>query len=223
VRTLIDAAASSRAPEMATIITVAALTGLRRGELCGLQWSDIDWSGDALTVRRSIWQTPEGWGVKDPKTHQVRRLVLGKNAIGVLRDRWHRIRQMAIAAKVPLAVDPYVFSPDVDGERPTMPSTVTQAFRRLCNQMQDLAAKADPPRFEAWPYRFHDLRHYTATELFRAGHNPRTVADRLGHADAALTLRVYTHDTEDQAWAAAVSLEAGLAGTGRSHRGQSVR
>jgi integrase len=57
VRASIDKAAASRSPEWATIITMAALSGLRRGELCGLQWGDIDWKESALTVSRSIWQT----------------------------------------------------------------------------------------------------------------------------------------------------------------------
>jgi integrase len=63
---------------------------------------------------------------------------------------------------------------------------------------------------EQWPFRFHDLRHYTATQLFADGMNPKTVADRLGHADASVTLRVYTANTTAQAQAAADSLEAGL-------------
>jgi integrase len=130
--------------------------------------------------------------------------------MAVLGGRWQRVTAAATIAEISITPDAYVFSPDADGQLPLMPNVATHAFRRLCSQMEERAAKAEPPRTESWPYRFHDLRHYTATELFRAGHNPRTVADRLGHADAALTLRVYTHDTEDQARAAALSLEAGL-------------
>ena len=213
VRALIDHAAASKAPEMATIITVAALTGLRRGELCGLRWSDIDWDGSALIVRRSIWQAGIEWGAKPPMSHQVRRLVLDDVAMAVLVGRRARASEMAEVAEISLSGDAYVFSPDVDGTRPLLPNVVTQAFHRLCVQMSQRAADGTPPA-TIWNYRFHDLRHYTATELFRAGHNPRTVADRLGHADVALTLRVYTHDTEDQARAAAAALGAGLAASG---------
>jgi integrase len=210
VQALIELAASSRAPEMATVITVAALTGLRRGELCGLRWSDVDWRGMSIMVERSVWQTSAGWGAKEPKSHQVRPLMLGKSTIGVLAGRKRRVDHLCHATGVALAPDAYIFGPDVDGTRPAMPSRLTQAFRRLCEQMEDRAAKADPPRKESWPYRLHDLRHYTATELFRTGHSARTVADRLGYADPALTLRVYTANTEDQARAAAAELEAGL-------------
>ena len=205
VRTLIDLAAASRSPETATIITTAALTGMRRGELCGLRWSDVDWQGLAVTVHHSVWQTADGWGVKDPKSHQVRRIELDEPAIAVLRGRWKRASDAAKLAGVALAAEAYVFSTTVDGSEPVMPAALTQAFRKLCQRAEESDPKGDP-----WPYRFHDLRHYTATELFRQGHHARTVADRLGHADPALTLRVYTHDTQDQAKAAAASLSAGL-------------
>jgi len=210
VRDLIEVAASSRSPEMATIITIAALTGVRRGELCGLRWSDVDWDESVITVQRSVYQTATGLDTKPPKTHQTRRLMLDEVAMVVLRGRWERATRLARSTEVTLVPEAYVFSNDADGGTPLRPDSLTHAFARLCRQMEDRATRADPPRVELWAYRLHDLRHYTATELFRAGHNPRTVADRLGHADPALTLRVYTHDTEDQARAAAAALGAGL-------------
>jgi integrase len=208
VRQLIDAAAESRAPEMATVLTVAALTGMRRGELAGLRWSDVDWPGSALTVNRSIWQKSSGEiGAKDPKTHQLRRLVLGEHAMAVLAGRWKRATDAAALAEVELVDDAYVFSDELDGSAPVRPNTLTNRFRNLCAAMADRDPDGDP-----WPYRLHDLRHYAATEMIGSGHSPRTVADRLGHADPALTLRVYVHDTDDQAIAAAASLEAGIVG-----------
>ena len=203
VRALIDLAAASRSPEQATLITLAALTGMRRGELCGLRLSDVDWQGSALTVRHSIWQTRDGWGVKDTKTHQQRRLLLGEQTMGVLLGRWDRVKAATDLAEIELSEDAYVFSPVLDGMKPLLPNYVTPSFRKLCRKMEETTG-------DDWPYRFHDLRHYTATELFRQGHHARTVADRLGHADPALTLRVYTHDTDDQALAAASALEAGV-------------
>jgi integrase len=203
VRALIELAASSRSPEWATVITIAALTGMRRGELCGLQWQDVDWQGQTIAVHRSIWQTRDGWGEKDTKTHQVRKLILGDQTMGVLAGRYKRVTDNVDLAEIRLSPTAYVFSPELDGATPMLPGAVTLAFRRLCKTMAENTG-------EDWPYRFHDLRHYTATELFRAGHHARTVADRLGHADPSVTLRVYTHDTADQAEAAAASLEAGV-------------
>jgi integrase len=136
--------------------------------------------------------------------------------MSVLAGRRERVADAAALAEVTASETAYIFSPELDGIRPMLPGAVTRAFGRLCRKMEASAVEltAEEGRElragERWPYRFHDLRHYTATELFRAGHNPRTVADRLGHADPSLTLRVYTHDTVDQAQAAADSLESGL-------------
>ncbi|MGP8061908.1 MAG: tyrosine-type recombinase/integrase [Acidimicrobiales bacterium] len=203
VQALIELAAASRSPEWATVITLAAFTGLRRGELCGLQWGDVDWQEQSVTVHRSIWQTKDGWGAKEPKTHQVRRVILGPATMAVLAGRHKRFTDDANLAEVPLREDAYVISPDIGGARPMMPSTVTLAFGRLCKRMAETTG-------EPWPYRFHDLRHYTGTEMDRSGYSARTIADRLGHRNPALTQRVYIHETEDRARSGAESLEAGL-------------
>jgi integrase len=211
----------TRAPEMAAVITVLALTGMRRGELCGLRWSDVDWQGSAVNVNQAIWQTREGMGAKAPKTHQARRLVLGENAVAVLSDRHARARADAEMAKVKLPDSAYIFSPDVDGAGPIHPDSVSQACRRITRRMEEpalaklreenpKASRADLAAADRWDFRLHDLRHYTATQLFAAGLNPKTVADRLGHADPSVTLRVYTANTDAQAQEAADSLEAGL-------------
>jgi integrase len=179
VRELIERAAASRNPDTATIVTFAALSGLRRGELCGLRWSDVDWADSSVNVARAIWQTTDGWGVKDPKTHQIRRLIVGEATLAVLGVQWAKARDLALAADVELSADAYVFSLEVTGSKPLMPATVSQAFTRLCKQAErDAAARleiavSDVPGAERWPYRFHDLRHYTATELFRRSANER--------------------------------------------------
>jgi integrase len=211
----------ARNPEMAAVITLAALTGMRRGELCGLRWSDIEWQDSAIVVRQSIWQTSDGIGTKAPKTHQTRRLVLGEHAMAVLGGRWERTAADAEMALVPVSPDGYLFSLDADGASPARPDSITQAFTRLCRRMEapalaklretkPKATRVNLAPADRWDYRLHDLRHYTATQLFAAGLNPKTVADRLGHADASVTLRVYTANTSAQAQAAADSLEAGL-------------
>jgi len=154
---------ASRAPEMAAVITLAALTGMRRGELCGLRWSDVDWRGSSVTVRQSIWQTSDGIGTKVPKTHQTRRLLLGEQAMAVLADRLAR----AQLAKVKLPTDGYIFSPDVDGANPRHPDTVTQAFTRLCRRMEapalerlretrPKATRVNLAPADRWDYRLHD-------------------------------------------------------------------
>ena len=87
VRALIDLAGQSRAPEWGNVITVATLTGMRRGEPCGLQWTDVNWDAHTLTVRRPFWQVGREWEAKHPMAHQVRRLEIGPDCMGVLQRR----------------------------------------------------------------------------------------------------------------------------------------
>ncbi len=211
---LIELAAASRAPDMAGVIITAALTGLRRGELCGLRWSDVEIHDDpksgglettgTLNVRRSVWQASKRWGIKDPKSHQSRIVHVGPRvmtALGVVRRRQ---AELADRAGVPLDDDPFVFSTEPGGAAPKMPGAITRAFSRYC---ETLAGDGEP-----WPYRFHDLRHYQASELIAAGHSMVTVSKRLGHAKVSTTVDIYAHDSDDQARAAAGALDSGLSG-----------
>jgi integrase len=141
------------------------LTGMRRGELCGIQWSDIDWEGSRLTVRRSVWQIRSTWGLKDPKTHQVRTIALDPVTVAVLTARKARADSEAATACVPLSNDAFVWSTLADGLSPRTPNSLTRAFHRLCRTMETEALAADPPRVESWKFRFHDLRHLSATEM----------------------------------------------------------
>jgi integrase len=206
VRRLIDHAASSRAPDMAAIVLTAALTGLRRGELCGLRWSDIDWGASTLTVERSIWQTGRKWGVKLPKSHQARVVPVGELATSTLRFWRGEQDAEAERAGVELVPEAYIFSPNPDGADPKMPDVVSQRFRKHCEALEAAEPKAAP-----WPYRFHDLRHYQATELLAAGYDPGTVSRRLGHSKVSTTMDIYVHHNEERAISAAGALDAGLA------------
>ena len=210
-RALVLRAGETISPDLGPILLFAMLTGMRRGELCGVQWADIDWPGRRVTVRRSIWQVRSSWGVKDPKTHQVRTIALDEAAIALLASRHARAITDAEAAGITLDPAGYVWSTLVDGHAPRTPNSLTRAFHRLCGTMKDEALRADPPRVESWDFRFHDLRHLSATEMVGQGMDPRTVASRLGHADPSVTLRVYAHALEARDRDAAEGLGRALA------------
>jgi integrase len=198
---LVLKAASTASPDLGPILLFAMLTGCRRGEICGLQWSDIDWATQRLMVRRSVWQVRRSLGVKDTKTHQVRRIALDENAMALLRARRVGADADAAAAGITLAREAFVWSPAVDGSTPRTPGSLTRAFARLCGLLEAEAKTGG--RREQYPFRLHDLRHFSATELIGAGVDIRTVAGRLGHADPAITLRVYAHALEERDRAAA--------------------
>ena len=195
-RALILRATGTFSPDLGPILLFAMLTGMRRGELCGIQWSDIDWEGSRLTVRRSVWQIRSTWGLKDPKTHQVRTIALDPVAMAVLTARRSRAESEAATACVPLSSDAFVWSTLADGLSPRTPNSLTRAFHRLCRTMETEALAADPPQVESWKFRFHDLRHLSATEMVGQGMDPKTVAARLGHANPSVTLAVYAHAVE---------------------------
>jgi integrase len=195
-RALVVRAGETASPDLGPILLFAMLTGVRRGELCGIQWSDIDWAGQLVTIRRSIWQVRSTWGVKDPKTHQVRTVALDDVGMTLLRARRERAELDAMMAGIELSDDAYVWSAQPDGRTPRTPNSLSRAFHRLCRTMEAEAKTADPPRTESWDFRLHDLRHWSAIQLVALGKDPRTVASRLGHSDPAITLRTYSHALE---------------------------
>jgi integrase len=209
-RSLVQRAAKTSSPDLGPILLFGMLTGMRRGELCGVQWSDIDWDASRVTVRRSVWQIRSSWGLKDPKTHQIRTIALDPVGVSVLTARKARAESEADRAGVPLSADAFVWSASPDGLSPRTPNSLTRAFHRLCKTMEAEALAADPPRVESWPFRFHDLRHLSATEMVGQGMDPRTVATRLGHANPSVTLAVYAHAVDARDRDAAAGLGRAL-------------
>ena len=193
VRQLIDEAKVSPSPMLGSVIMLAATTGMRRGELAGLRWSAVDLERRQIDVASSIWQVSSRWGEKLPKSHQQRQLPFGERTAELLEG---------LRLETGARAENFVLS-RLGGESPYLPESITRSFGRVLRRLEATTG-------ERWPYRFHDLRHFTATELFRAGHSPKTVATRLGHADVAVTLRTYAHDTDDQARSAAEEIERGL-------------
>ncbi len=190
VRAVVQAA-EERDPRLAALLMLGALTGMRRGELCGLKWSDVDFGRGELEVSRAVILVPGGLAEKSTKTDRVRPVALDEVAIALLVEYRARVDEWARQACAVISSDTYVFSPYVDGSKPFRPDNVTGFFVRVRDSLG------------LHGVRLHDLRHFTATQLIGAGVDVRTVAERLGHSDASLTLRVYSHAIRDRDRAAA--------------------
>jgi integrase len=190
VRTVIEAA-EKRDPRLAPLLMLAALTGMRRGELCALRWTDVDLEAGELEVARSVVVVPGGLAEKSTKTDRARRVALDKVGVALLTRHRLMVDKWASDAETAVPDDAFVFSPYEDGSQPFRPDNVTNFFTRVRDGL-DLKQ-----------VRLHDLRHFTATQLIGAGVDVRTVAGRLGHSDPSMTLRVYSHVIEERDRAAA--------------------
>jgi integrase len=172
-------AANAKDPGLGTFLTVAATTGARRGELCGLRWSDLDTDTGQLDIVRAMIVVA-GRCVEAPtKSRQCRRVAIDPFTLDALAEHRARTCERASHAHTVPRPDAFMFSHDPDGTRPWRPDSVTRAFRRLCTNV----------RLDN--VRFHDLRHYVATRLLVGGIDLRTVAGRLGHTKAGTTLNIY--------------------------------
>ena len=176
LRTFLDHAADHRAH---AALWVAANTGLRRGELAGLHWGDIDLAEGRLSVNRSLVSVDYEMHESRGKTRTSRCCVdLDSATIGVLRE-W-RNRRAGEHTGFDLADrDAYVFARP-DGS-PTQPQLISDAFKRLVK-------RSGLPRI-----RLHDLRHTHATLLLKAGVPIKVVSERLGHSTPAFTMATYQH------------------------------
>jgi integrase len=175
-----------------TLVWLVMTTGLRRGEVCILRWSRVDLDVGEIEVRSS-YRLRRGVGTeKDTKTHQMRRIALDTETVGLLRELKDRWRRRLHDLGLELTDDMYVFT----GYRQAVP-TVPYSPHGVSSRYKDMAQRLGIDT------HIHALRHYSATELLSAGIDLRTVAGRLGHGGGgATTLRVYA------AWVAACDRKA---------------
>ena len=148
-------------------------TGLRRGELCGLQWRDLDFDNGTVSVNRSVTFTPgEGIIVGTPKTaNGFRTIPLMPTVIAAITE--YRGTVLSDEEKA------YVFPSKEDPLAPRLPDSVTRRMKRFID-------RNDLPNFSP-----HDLRHSCATLLLANGADVKSVQMILGHADASTTLDFY--------------------------------
>jgi len=210
VRSIIEAA-EARDARLAPLLMLAALTGMRRGELCALRWSDVRLDTGLLEVSRSVVVVPGGVAEKSTKTDRERLVALDDVGVAVLRQHRSRVDDLAAVIKCTIEPTSFVFSPEPDGSVPYRPDTITSFFIRV----------RDSLRLEG--VRLHDLRHFTATQLIGAGVDVRTVAGRLGHSDPSLTLRTYAHVLEDRDRAAASVMGRMLSEAGSTASGDTSK
>jgi integrase len=164
----------------AALFRLAAMSGLRRGELLGLRWVDVDLENGSVSVRQAVTEVNGTTVTGDVKTKRSRRVVsLDAATVASLRQR----RAAQIEHRLLIGSgwrDSGLVFTSPTGE-PWLPESISQAFERA-------EARVRLPRI-----RFHDLRHTHASHLLAAGVNVKVVSERLGHGSVGFTLDVYAH------------------------------
>lgn len=173
------AAARETDPVLGVYLWLASVTGARRGELCGLQWADLDLDAGVVHIAWSYLVRDGQKLRKDTKTHQDRHLAIDPVTCSVLRDHRDGVAAALAAVGVELTPAAYVFSNDPAGTTAWNPDWGTHKVAEIA------AATGVRLNIKA-------LRHYTASQLLAGGIDLRNTAARLGHGSGgATTLRHY--------------------------------
>jgi integrase len=197
VRELI-AACRDRSEQLGMFVLLAAVTGCRRGELAALRWRDIQ--GDRIAVSSSVFSAGGERGVKSTKSGRERVVIAGEQVMMAI-DAWSaKVHRDAADWGVTVSSDAFVLSTRPGGDAPPNVDTVTTSVRRVADSIG------------LRHVHLHSLRHFAATELLGTGINARDAAERLGHADPTMTLRVYAHATSERQRAAANAADRVLFG-----------
>lgn len=199
---VLERATASRNPENGLVFRLLAVTGCRRGEVCGLRWHDIDLDREPgrVSIRRAVIEIEKKLIVQGTKSHAARNVGLDEETARRLREHRTKAQELGVAAGAPVLPTDFVFESSPGSGVPLPPDRVSQAWQRLC---KELGVRA----------RLHDLRHLQASLLLDAGEAITTVAARLGHRDTSTTLRIYSH-----LMPGADSRAAGIVGSALSRR-----
>jgi len=168
----------------ALLLSVA--TGLRRGEILGLRWADLDLKKGKLTVKRTLARTENGLSFEEPKSELSKRsLQLPCFVVKTLEE--HRKKQLEEKIKYkPIYEDNNLVFCTEHG-RPVFPRNFSRVFENIAKKLHEEGR----PRLT-----LHGLRHTYATLAIEAGVPVKTVQENLGHHSASFTLSIYAHATD---------------------------
>jgi integrase len=170
----------SKGTEMGLVIHMEQCLGLRRGELLGLHWDDIDWANKLIRITRNRIVVGAKSIIKAPKTESGVRTV---NIPNPLLQKLRQYRTKCIANRLQMGknytvTDFIIVHPN---GKPIYPGYPSQMFTKL-------QKKTGLPKC-----RFHDLRHLCASIMLMQGVNVKVAKEHLGHKDISTTMNIYTH------------------------------
>lgn len=164
------------------------LTGMRSGELRGLQWSDVDFEKNIIHIRRQVHTgTGSTFISTPPKEGKTRDIVVPPQAMDILRAQRRKQAEQRLRAG-----GSYISTPQVKDLVFRAPTGRQLHDRAILDAVHQVADEINLPGLRA-----HDLRHSYAVAALRSGIDVKTVQHNLGHASAAMTLDTYAAYTSD--------------------------
>ena len=173
-------AAAKWYPDHELAVRTLFYTGIREGELLGLQWDDVDWPRNLIDLRRTVAFRKGGLIVNTPKSGKLRTIDVPASLIGRLRER-RSIRQ-AEGAVAGVELSPWIFPAATEPAKPMNDAWFRDRVWR------PLLEKA-----EVRHIRVHDARHTYASIMLRRGVTPAYVCKQLGHSSIQVTVDLYGH------------------------------
>ena len=162
-------------------------TGMRRGEICALQWNDLDFTTGELRICRQVYRADGQLTVSQPKTRtSLRTVILPPAVLSILKAKKERSSSQ------------WIFPSPLDDAVPCSPDAIRKKMKRILEHA------------ECKSVRFHDLRHTFATEALEHGMDVKTLSAIIGHVNSATTLNVYSHVTDQMRKQAAQKIDAGI-------------
>jgi integrase len=172
--------AAEHTPDIAPALSLAATTGMRRGELSGLRRSGLDLIGRPFVVERAVNDAGGHVVEKTTKTHQTRWVSLDPTTVDLLVSHLESMDRRAQLAGARVADDAFVFSLEADCSKPMRPDYMTRRMGQLRKQLGLEGGSFDATILA--------LRKFTSTELMDAGFNPSLVSGRQGHTVQVMLL-----------------------------------
>ncbi|WP_236777872.1 site-specific integrase [Anoxybacter fermentans] len=163
------------------LIYIAIFTGMRRGELLGLRWSDIDFKNKTASIQQTLQKALEGgYRFDTPKTKgSIRMISLPDSVVNILKKIKKEQAQNRLLLGESYKNEYNLVFTNTDGS-PITPDAIRHRFNRVKEK-------------SSIDVRFHDLRHTHATLMLEAGIHPKIVQERLGHSSITITMDTYSH------------------------------
>ncbi len=163
-----------------TYIRLLIDTGCRRGEACGLRWCDVDFEDNCVVFAPTLAYTPEaGIYLDTPKNGKARKVYIDPEITELLKKLKKSQKVTTFDKKG------YVFTQSEDSSLPMHPDTPTRYFKNFGD------------RYHMNRFHPHKLRHSFVSIALTNGADPVSVSQKVGHSDVAVTLRVYSHASDN--------------------------